>query len=144
MLKRIVVGVDGSDGAARALRWAAQFAREDKAEVIAVFARLPVVDALPGFPTLPPPMWRDDLARELEDRWCAPLRDAGVPFRPRVEDAPVASALMAVADEEDADLIVLGAHGHGRFADRVLGGSVSYALSHRAHQPVVTIPPEAA
>ncbi|HEV7535235.1 MAG TPA: universal stress protein, partial [Acidimicrobiia bacterium] len=46
-----------------------------------------------------------------------------------------------VADREDGDLIVVGAHGHGGFGDRVLGG-VSYKLSHRARQPVVIIPPE--
>ncbi len=49
---------------------------------------------------------------------------------------------MAVADREDADLIVVGAHGHGGFEDRMLG-SVSYKVSHRAHQPVVIVPPEA-
>ena len=48
---------------------------------------------------------------------------------------------MAVADREDGDLIVVGAHGHGGFGDRVLG-SVSYKVCHRAHQPVVIVPPE--
>ena len=143
MVKRMVVGVDGSEGAARALRWAAQLACEDNAEVIAVFARPPMVEVVPGLPTALPMIWRDELVRVLEERWCAPLRAAGIRFRARLEETTAPSALMHVADEEDADLIVVGAHGHGGFTDRVLG-SVSYKVSHRAHQPVVIVPPEAA
>jgi nucleotide-binding universal stress UspA family protein len=37
-------------------------------------------------------------------------------------------------------MIVVGAQGHGNLAERVLGG-VSYRLAHRAHQPVVIVPP---
>jgi nucleotide-binding universal stress UspA family protein len=150
MMKRIVVGVDGSEGAALALRWAMGLADEEGAEIIAVYALGPMEDLARGASAavwvglgLPHEgTWRKELRRELEQDWCAPLRAAGLPFRVHLEGGSASAGLMAVADREDADLIVVGAHGHGSFEDRVLG-SVSYKLSHRAHQPVVIVPPEA-
>jgi len=150
MVKRIVVGLDGSEGAARALGWAMGLARDEEAEIIAVYALGPVEDftrgatnaVAAGLGVAREGPWRKHLREQLEQQWCAPLRIAGLPFSARFEEAPASAALMAVADREDADLIVVGAHGHGGFEDRVLG-SVSYKVSHRAHQPVVIVPPEA-
>jgi nucleotide-binding universal stress UspA family protein len=152
MVKRIVVGVDGSPGSARALRWAIGLARDEKAEIIPVYALGPGADLARGTSNavaaglgLSPSelgSWRDELRREFEHEWCSPLVAEGLPFRTRFEHVSAAAALMAVADGMDADLIVVGAHGHGGFEDRVLG-SVSYKVSHRAHQPVVIVPPEA-
>jgi nucleotide-binding universal stress UspA family protein len=152
MMKRIVVGVDGSEGAARALEWAIGLAAEVGAEVIAVHA----VGPMEGFGRgaanavftglgLPPSgvsAMRYALRRQFEEDWCSPLRSSSLPFRAFLEKASAPAGLMSVADRENADLIVVGAHGHGGFEDRVLG-SVSYTVSHRAHQPVVIVPPEA-
>ena len=49
---------------------------------------------------------------------------------------------MHLAERERADLAVLGAHGRGGFADRLLR-SVSYTVSHAAPCPVLIIPAEA-
>jgi nucleotide-binding universal stress UspA family protein len=151
-MKRIVVGIDGSKGALRALRWAMGLAKEEGAEIVAVYAVGPVeglgwgaanaVSAGLGMSQSTSGSWRDEVRRELEQDWCAPLRAAGVPFRAYFEEASASAALMAIADREDADLIVVGAHGHGGFEDRVLG-SVSNKISHRAHQPVVIVPSKA-
>ena len=46
-----------------------------------------------------------------------------------------------MADDEDADLIVIGTHGHGSIRDRLLG-SISYRVAHLARQPVTIIPPD--
>jgi nucleotide-binding universal stress UspA family protein len=150
MVKRIVVGLDGSEGAARALEWAMGLARDEGAEIIAVYALGPVEDfargagnaVAAGLGMTQDGPWRDRLRQELEQDWCAPLRIAGLPFRALFKEASASAALMTVADREDADLIVVGAHGHGSFEDRMLG-SVSYKVSHRAHQPVVIVPSEA-
>lgn len=153
MMKRIVVGVDGSPGSARALRWAVGLAQHEEAEIVAVYALGPVEDlargasnaVAAGLGLLPSEAgsWRTELRRQMEHDWCAALVASGLPFRAQLEQASAPAALMAVADREEADLIVVGAHGHGSFEDRVLGG-VSYKVSHRAHQPVVIVPPEAA
>jgi nucleotide-binding universal stress UspA family protein len=151
-MERIVVGIDGSDGAARALRWAIGLASETGAEIIAVYALGPLhdlargtADAIShGLGLVPSGLaWRKELQRKLEEVWCAPLRAAGLPFRTVLEKASAADGLIAVADREDADLIVVGAHAEGSLEDRVLG-SVSLTLGHRAHRPVVIVPPTAA
>jgi nucleotide-binding universal stress UspA family protein len=146
MVKRIVVGLDGSEGAARALEWAIGLARDEGAEIIAVYALGPVEDFARGASNavaaglgMSNGSWRNHLRQELEHDWCAALRTSGVPFRAHFKEASASTALMAVADQEDADLIVVGAHGHGGLEDRVLG-SVSYKVSHRSHQPVVIVP----
>jgi nucleotide-binding universal stress UspA family protein len=150
-MKRIVVGVDGSEGSLRALRWAMVLAKEEGAEIVAVYALGPVEDFASGAANAVSAglgmsatlgSWRAELRRVLEQDWCAPLRAAGLPFRAYLEEAHASAGLMSVADREDADLIVVGAHGHGGFEDRVFG-SVSYKVSHRAHQPVVIVPPKA-
>ena len=47
-MKRIVVGVDGSPGSARALRWAIGLAQHEEAEIVAVYALGPVEDLARG------------------------------------------------------------------------------------------------
>jgi nucleotide-binding universal stress UspA family protein len=147
MVKRIVVGLDGSEGGARALDWAMDLARDEGAEIIAVYALGPMEDFTRGASNavaaglgMSGGPWRNRLRQELERDWCAPLRTSGLTFRAYFKEASASAALMAVADQEDADLIVVGAHDHGGLEDRVLG-SVSYKVSHRAHRPVVIIPP---
>jgi nucleotide-binding universal stress UspA family protein len=48
--------------------------------------------------------------------------------------------LASIADEERADLFVVGACGRGAFSEALLG-SVSTGLSRRAPCPVVIVPP---
>ena len=61
------------------------------------------------------------------------------PARLRVELAPPAAALDRSADEEHAELIVVGTHGRGPFASALLG-STSARLAAFASGPVVVIP----
>ena len=60
-IKRVVVGVDGSDNSAAALEWAIQFAHLTGAEIVAVFAISPTSaveyvgpTAFGPFPAVPP------------------------------------------------------------------------------------------
>lgn len=144
---RIVVGVDGSQGSRAAAGWAASIAATTGAEVIAVYGVGKLPDVFVGAPEavaagldvtntrhLP---WRKHAELSLE-RWCEALREAGVTYRCEVVDEFAAHALLAVAQEERADLIVVGARNHG-VVDRVLGG-VPYKLAHHAHVPVVIVP----
>jgi len=137
----MVVGVDGSDAARRALEWAAALAAATDAEVVAVhvltydreFERDLTIDTMRN--------WRRELNRDLKGLWTEPLRSALVRFRSvLVEASSPTEGLLDVAHQEQADLIVVGARGHGSLAGRVMGG-VSYRLAHRATQPVVVVPP---
>jgi nucleotide-binding universal stress UspA family protein len=51
-------------------------------------------------------------------------------------DTPVAETIVALARERSADAIVVGAHGHGRLSEAVLG-STSRDVIRRAPCPVV-------
>jgi len=139
---RILVGLDGSAGSQRALAWVTSAAASTGAEVVAVHVLTPShemrVDLSPTGLT----NWRADLRKELEATWTAPLRDASVTHRALlVENDTPAAGISEIADSEQVDLVVVGAQGHGGFADRLLG-SVSQRLAHHAQQPVVIIPPD--
>lgn len=142
-VRRIVVGLDGSDGSARALNWALTLARDLGADVIAVHA-YPVVVAGP------PPMSfimddeqvRKELMTLVDDEWTLPLRKAEIPHRSIVEAGSPSDVIMRVADQEHADLIVVGSRGRGGFKGLLLG-SVSQQVTHYARQPVVVVPPKA-
>src|SRR5262249_62431110 len=115
-------------------------ATELHANVVAVFAMPPASEFVMSIPPLPAEAVHD-LRHHFEEHWCRPLRDAGVPYRSYVAEESATHALVRLAEREHADLIVLGAHGHGGFADRLLG-STSYSVSHAAPCPVVIIPAE--
>jgi len=134
----IVVGVDGSDGATRALEWVVTFAADLRAQVIAVHA-LGLLEHL-GQSTVPAWSHRDEILQLLENQWTLPLK--GVPYRCIVVDGNPVTALITAAEDEDAVLIVVGRRGSGGYPDLLLG-STSEALVQQALRPVVVVPPRA-
>lgn len=144
-VRRIVVGVDGSEAAARALKWAIGLAAPLDAEVIAVYAyELPAYMPRPGgAPYLPEQEnWERALRQDFELRWCAPLAEAGVRHQTLFQIGHAGDVLLRTAESVAADLIVTGRRGRGELAE-LLGGSVSRRMMHRAHTPVVVVPPVA-
>ena len=142
--KKILVGLDGSTGSARALAWAIELAKALKAEIVAVHVVELLTPSALGLGLAPielPDDWVDDLRRRFEDEWTAPLKQAGVRYRTIFETGSPAPALIATAKEEEPDLIVTGSRGLGGFGELLLG-SVSHQLVLHAQLPVVVIPPE--
>jgi nucleotide-binding universal stress UspA family protein len=139
-LGKVLVGVDGSDGSHDAVEWTARLATATGAEVLAVHILTYDRELLRDLSLDTIRTWRRDLAHELETGWTGPLRVAGVAHRCVVleADSP-AAGLLAVADREQVDLLVVGALGRGRLVGRILGG-VSYRLLHHADRPVVVVP----
>ena len=141
-LRTIVVGVDDSTGARRALAWAAARSAETGAQLVGVhvltYSHEFVVDLSPATVT----NWRRDVERDLAGAWTNAAREAGASIRTLVvEEESPAAGILATAEEEHADLVVLGTHGHGNLADRLLGPT-TYSVTHRAQTPVVIIPPD--
>ena len=83
----------------------------------------------------------DELAREKMDSGVALAREAGIDVRGRVASGKSWRAICDVANELDAEPIVLGARGLSR-VQSVLLGSVSAAVSVHAGRPVLIVPRE--
>jgi nucleotide-binding universal stress UspA family protein len=141
-LRLLVVGADGSDGSRRAVEWSARLAGATGAAVLAVHVLTYGNELIRDLTPDTMRTWRLELQQELRTTWVEPLAAGGVDYRTRmVEHESAAAGLLACVDEQEADLLVVGARGHGAFADRVLGG-VSYRVTHRSRRPVVVVPVE--
>lgn len=139
-LRSVLVGVDGSDGSRRALEWTARFASQTGADVLAVHVLTYDRELVRDLTLDTMRTWRLELEQSLRTEWIGPLSGHALPYRCiLVESDSPATGLLDAADREHADLLVVGAKGRGSLADRVLG-SVSYRVTHRAHQPVVVVP----
>jgi nucleotide-binding universal stress UspA family protein len=140
---RIVVGVDGSSGANRAINWAINLARRTSAEIVAVHVGQPIPSEAAGYgfmTPVPSAGWQDELRGVFEEHWCRPLRQSAVPFRSVFEEGPPGPRLLEIADREAAALIVTGSRGLGPVREVILG-SVSHYLIQHADIPVVVVPP---
>lgn len=131
----VVVGVDGSDGARRALQWAAEEARLRGARLRAVHVWSYLDQAGEAFD----PTYGEDDARQFLDEVVAGIGDdaGGLDIeRTAVCDLPARGLLDAAGD---ADLLVVGARGMGGFRGLLLG-SVSQQVAQHAPCPVVIVP----
>ena len=139
-IKRILVGVDGSDPSAAALAWATTMARGMGSEIVAVHAIDYPIDLSLGFgpPIAYDPEWRADIERTFEEEWCASLTQSGLSYRVMLEDGRPASVIVGAADSVDADVVVMGRRGRGGVAELLLG-SVSHEVALQSKRPVLLI-----
>jgi nucleotide-binding universal stress UspA family protein len=135
---RIVVGVDGSEGGRRALRWAVHEALTRGGTVQAVTAWR--WDGIEMPPVAANPVSERQRAGETLDREIGALTTGergGVVIAAELVEGRPADVLTSAA--RDADLLVLGSHGHSRVWHTVLG-SVSEECVRKASCPVVVLP----
>jgi nucleotide-binding universal stress UspA family protein len=137
-IERIVVGVDGSPNSLVAVEWAAGLARLVDAEVVAVHA-LSLLEPLGSGDPVPSFPHRDEIRHLLTTVWCAPLDLAGVRSRRLLRDGTAVSVLLAVGDEVDADLLVVGSRGLGANPNLLLG-STSAQVAQNARRPLTIVP----
>lgn len=136
-IERIVVGIDGSRNSDRAAAVAADLAELAGAEVVAVHA-MGLLEDRPA-PGQTVADRRAELRGEFEHAWCNLLRRTGTKVRCELRDGVATQALLSVADDVDADLIVVGTRGQGSPLARSLG-STSAAVVAATHRPVVVVP----
>ena len=146
-METIVVGVDGSENGARALRWALHQAGPAGARVVAVHAWGVSAFAYggPGFVTALDPAEFERAAREALEQTVTDLAGDvpdGVEVEQRVVEGGAAGVLVELARNERADLLVVGSRGLGGFRGLLLG-SVSAALAHHTPCPLAIVPPAA-
>lgn len=143
MSGRLVVGVDGSQTASLAVRWAAREAmlRGVGLELVSAW-EVPVTGV--GFGYGFAPVSEEMLkglaqgAEELLALAAATAREEApdVDITTRVAEGPAAPALIDAS--RDADMLVVGSRGMGGFRELLLG-SVSAQCAHHAACPVVIV-----
>ena len=138
MFETIVWATDGSELADRALPHVLELARTYHSKIVAVHANELLKGRFGGAPLLAD---EPDLREKIEHQ-VAELGKEGVVVELRVTTgtSDVPELIAKAAREVDADLIVVGTHGHGGFKASVLG-SVARGLLHDASCPVLAIPP---
>lgn len=142
MIKRIVVGVDGSAGSQAGLAWAAEEAQLHGATLVAVHAWQPPAVYGTGFapvPVVPPDGAYEEAASELLETELTRVIGDGATVAVERHVIEGAAGEVLVTLSQDADLLVVGSRGHGNLIGMLLG-SVSQHCAHRARCPVVIVP----
>jgi nucleotide-binding universal stress UspA family protein len=144
MFKSIVVGTDGSDTATQAVRQAVDLAGAVGAKLELVSAYAPVSGQRLREERRETPedlQWainpREDVNQTLEAA-AAVAREAGVEVDLYPRQGDPADAILDVAEEQEADLIIVGNKGMTG-AKRFLLGSVPNKVSHHAPCSVLII-----
>jgi nucleotide-binding universal stress UspA family protein len=141
--KAIVVGVDGSDTSTRAAVIATEIARSRQAKLLLVTVVRPPEGwwGIGGAPPTPEALsaalveGQQQVIKETEEQ----LALDGMDYETVEELGDPTSRLIAVAEERDAGLIVIGKRGAG-LAERVMLGSVADRLCHHSPVPVMVVP----
>lgn len=140
-LRHLLVGVDRSQASRAALELAADVA----VAVGGSLSVLEVVDYVPPFPLGEPTEAGGGHQGRVADAAMALVeaevrgvraRDVGVQVIVRSGDPPT---LLEVADDVDADLVVVGTRCHPR-PDELLLGSVARTVADRARRPTLVVP----
>jgi len=136
-VKKIVIGYDDTDPAKRALERAVSLVKAFDAQLV-VTSVTPVVASIgrsagPIDPTDDPAKHEQELAAAR-----AYLEGQGVTaeYQPAIGD--VATAIVDSANEQGADLIIVGTR-DGGMLERLLHHSVSTAVAHKAHCDVLIV-----
>jgi nucleotide-binding universal stress UspA family protein len=138
----ILVGIEGSEGAAAALDWALEYATGDDRVVACQAWDIPVITGYESI-AIDPTVVEGATVEAAAKGAAAACGRVGVPTG-RVEVRVAEGDPRGVLEKlgADADLIVVGRRGHGRLAHAVLG-SVTTSLVHRPVAPIAVVPPRA-
>ena len=141
--KTIIAGVDGSETSAKAAEVATEVARSWQAKLLLVTVVRPPEGwwGIGGAPPSPEALsaalveGQEQILRETEEH--LPLE--GIDYETVQELGDPTWKLIDVAEERNADLIVIGKRGAG-LAERVMLGSVADRLCHHSPVPVLVVP----
>jgi nucleotide-binding universal stress UspA family protein len=140
MFKSIVWANDGSEAAQRALPLVKELSQVGATTITIVH----VVERVEGSGGVGPTRRVDEPQFQASlERQAAELEQEGYPTSLYINGdvgARPAHEIVETARRQDADLIVVGAHGRS-WISGVLLGSVAYRLLHSAPCPVVVVPP---
>ena len=140
-IQTILVPTDFSDTAELALRTALSLGHDHHAKLLLVAAPPPP----PPVSEVYVPLHGDDGVTEAMKRQLSELARSitSLPVETKLMIGSPGPAIVAVADECQADLIVMGTHGRSGLSRLLMGSVAEYVLRH-APCPVLTIKPATA
>ena len=139
--RTVVVGVDGSAQALRAVRWAVPEARRRQAVLRLITALARTNDRMAGPPGMGPAPYGEYLRRAAEEGLAAAAAAAAEvdPDVPVEQDLVIGFAVGVLHEQSHtAELLVVGDSGRARIAS-VLAGSVAVSAVARSACPVVVV-----
>ena len=145
-VKTILCAVDFSEGSPRVAEYAAALAKAAGAEIICLYVA-PSLAEYVGFnvPQAALDSFVGDVVTSAGETMDAFVAEhfQGLPVKGLVLAGYPAEEILAAAEEQQADLIVMGTHGRTGI-DRIIFGSVAEKVVKSATCPVLTIRPEPA
>jgi nucleotide-binding universal stress UspA family protein len=139
MMQRILVAYDDTESARRALDRTAELAKAFGSEVIVTSVAPLLVGSPRGAGPIDP---IDSPERHVEELEAARrfLAERGIEPQLVPATGDPASAIAMVADEREADLVVVGTREPG-LAERILRHSVSAEVARRVHRDLLIVHP---
>jgi nucleotide-binding universal stress UspA family protein len=138
MAGTIVLGFDGSECSGSALNTAIDLARRYDDRLVVVFAVEPPVRSV-GEEFAEHEKALEEVGRRVGATALAQAEEAGIEAEVALVHERPASAILDVARQRDAHLIVIGTHSESPLKGAILG-SVPHKLLHVADRPVVVVP----
>jgi len=128
-LSKILVAIDGSENAEKALEYAVQLAKKNKAKVTLLNVQESKIFGL-----------KPEVTKEIGERILSSARAKvrGVEFNTQLESGNLAETIIEVAEKGNYDLIVVGSRGLSS-VKRFFLGSVSDDISHHAKCSVLIV-----
>jgi len=160
-VKRFLVAIDFSEVTPLVIHLARQLAKALAAEIHLVHVReitaapmpgslgyglagMPELAPMPGVPVagfepMPEAIAESEDEKSRLARWQAEMAQQGVKITLHEPIGAVAEEILKQADAVNADLIVMGTHGHGAIYN-LLVGSATKGVLKRATRPVLLVP----
>jgi nucleotide-binding universal stress UspA family protein len=160
-MKRILVPIDFSDATPAVIDLARQLAKSVGAEIHLVhvkelsaaaaagalgygLAGMPELAPMSGVPVpvfdpAPQPIPEDEGEKSKLAQWQREIAQSGVKVALHQPTGAVVEEILNQADALDADLIVMGTHGHGAMYTLLVGSATKGVLKH-SRRPVLLVP----
>ncbi len=134
----LVLGCDGSECAGAALESAVELARSLGDTIVVAYAAEPPVRSVgEEFPEHERALV--EIGERVTGAAVERAREEGVDAEAVIVHERPVSALIDLADERDARMIVIGSHGEGAIRGAILG-STPHKLLQRSQRPVLVVP----